>query len=125
MTRQELSDAVAAYLDQHDENYDNFFKELSKTVYDELERKKAAEKKRKEGIVEQRAILVEAILAYVEILLEEELEEDEYDVDWRSLYQLLEKEVEPAILKLKKFNNSIKSEDNDKDLLLKYVKGLI
>ena len=79
MTKQELDNAVAAYLDQHSEDYEDVINDLSKTIknyYDEQERQKKAAKAA--AIESCRDDLIIALVDYVEILLDTKFTDDEY-----------------------------------------------
>lgn len=126
MTRQELNDAVAAYLDQHEESYEDVINSLSKVIrnyYDELERKrKQAEARRKKIIDESRNVLVVTIIDYVQSITDEDMSREEYEKTYKMIDDILKKEVEPAINKFKKM---LQLDKSDEEVLLNYVKGLI
>ena len=126
MTRQEMNDAVAAYLEQHEESYEDVINSLSKVIrnyYDERERKKKqAEARRKKIIDESRNVLIITILDYIQSVTDEEMSKEEYEETYKMIDDILKKEVEPAISKFKKL---IQLDKSDEEVLLNYVKGLI
>lgn len=126
MTRQEMNDAVAAYLEQHEESYEDVINSLSKVIrnyYDERERqKKQAEARRKKIIDESRSVLVTTILDYIQSITDEEMSKEDYDEAYKMIDDILKKEAEPAISKFKKL---LQLDGNDEEILLNYVKGLI
>ena len=126
MTRQELNDAVAAYLDQHEESYEDVINSLSKVIrnyYDELERKKKqAESRRKKMIDESRCVLVVTILDYIQTITDAELSAEKYEKTYEMIDNILKEEVEPAINNFRKLRQLGKS---DEEILLDYVKKLI
>ena len=97
MTKTELEAAVAAYLKDNAETYEDTINDLSRTIKDFYE-KKAQEEIKNEQIEIAREDLITAILDYMECFTGE-IPKEKYDELYADTDQAI-REVEPELAKL-------------------------